>query len=585
MLIYDIETETVGSEINPNVDILKFFGAYEYEDKKYHFYSYKEKDKIKELFKKHRIITNFNGQEFDDIILKRSGLMNNHINIDLYKILKKRGQFLKISGRSFSLKNIAKELNLTELKEENFDYDLLNKNEWTDEELKEIKKYTLQDIKVTKELLDKVYKFFEPFKDFVSDWDRVNLSWLTCSMAVYSYKVICNYADIKEEYDRENYNKEKYKGAFVIIPTVNEEHNDIYCFDFNSLYPHNNIQGNLFSHNCKCCSEKEKWKGNELFKVEGQYCSKKQGKIEQTLLFLYKLRQKYKKEKDPREYALKIVLNSFYGASANPIFKNIYNKTTASDCTLIGRSCLEIARDMFDKAGYKIIYGDTDSIYLKDEFKNKDRILKIKNNIVDKIKENLPFPSDTFDMGIDEEIKHIWFFNKKKKNYMYVTNDGKLKIKGLPMIKRDSSRIGYYIFNKYLRSEALKGNVKFKYDYIKELVKKEFDNNINLFLREFRIKTGNFYNNKTSIQYQIFKKYGKGTHKLISNQKIGVGKGIKYCSIDEFKNNDLTFNDLNLKKMWRELIIFIEDKENIGWSKKKIKQKKIKYQSLSRWLE
>ena len=53
-------------------------------------------------------------------------------------------------------------------------------------------------------------------------------------------------------------------------------------------------------------------------------------------------RREFKILKNPIEYAIKIVLNSFYGASGNPVFKNIYNRTTVSDCTLIGRKCIEL---------------------------------------------------------------------------------------------------------------------------------------------------------------------------------------------------------------------------------------------------
>ena len=45
-LIFDIETKTFGKP-NPNRDELRFIGLYEMQEKKYHFYSYKEMDKIK----------------------------------------------------------------------------------------------------------------------------------------------------------------------------------------------------------------------------------------------------------------------------------------------------------------------------------------------------------------------------------------------------------------------------------------------------------------------------------------------------------------------------------------------------------
>ena len=513
------------------------------------------------MFRRHRVIINFNGQEFDDIILKRNGLMQKNTNIDLRKVMKKRGNFIGYKGFGFSLDAIAKGLKLANYKDTTFDYDILKKDEWTEEELSYIKEYTLLDIKVTKDLFEKLRDFFEPFKELLGSWDVREYKYLTSTMPVYAYKVICKETGMKEEYNSDDVPYIKFPGATVLIPTQPEAHNDIYCLDFNSLYPHDDIQGNLYSYNCKCCKEEEKWHGNDLFPVNGYYCNKKQGKIETVLKNLYIKRREFKILKNPIEYAIKIVLNSFYGASGNPVFKNIYNRTTVSDCTLIGRKCIELARKMYDEAGYLILYGDTDSIYLQDPFKDKERLLRIKNNIVNKIKENLPFPSDTFDMGIDDEIKHIWFFMSgdrlKKKNYIYVTNAGKLVVKGMPMIKSDSSGLGYEIFKKYMADDVIKGNVKFSYNFIKEKVEEAINADMMCVARKYKVIDSKHYKNEHSIQAEISNRYGPGLHYLIPNKYVGVGISVRYCTIEEFKKEKLSISAIILNKLWKELEPFL----------------------------
>ena len=62
-----------------------------------------------------------------------------------------------------------------------------------------------------------------------------------------------------------------------------------------------------------------------------------------------------------------------------------------------------------------------------------------------------------------------------------------------------------------------------------------------------------------SIQYQIAKEYGSGSHWLVPNSKTGkVGKRKKYCNLEEAK--DLELNDLEMSQIWEtELSIFIKD--------------------------
>tara|TARA_R100000093_G_scaffold71590_1_gene47895 strand:+ start:2156 stop:3883 length:1728 start_codon:yes stop_codon:yes gene_type:complete len=562
--VFDVETSTPQGKPNPLVDKFKYLGAYDLKEKKYYFIS--DKKEGRDLLRKHKIVIGFNSKKYDEPILKREQMWTNgHIHIDLFEVVDKRKHFLKCKNKSRSLASLAKIFGLSEGKGE-LDYSLLNKESVTDEEYELIKKYTLQDIKVTKEMFEYLYKFFEPFKEYMSDYDIKTYKWLTSAISVYAYKVICNLTGLKEEYDDSD--GVGYKGGFVAEPEVDEEHGKIYCMDFNSLYPHCFIQGNLYSHSCKCCDDK--WTGNELFPVKGGYCRMKQGDIERLLFKFYKQRIQFKKEKDNREYLIKIIINSIYGLSGSPTFKSLFNQNTASDCTLIARRCCKLARDKFRSAGYKILYSDTDSVYLKDLHDDKERMLMVKDNIIKIIKQNLPFPCHTFDMGIDEEIKHIWFFKKTgrklKKHYMYVTKNNKVKVKGLPMIKRDSSRLGLIVFNKYMKEKIKSGKIKFKYGDLRKWAYEELANDINVVARTFMVGSLKSYKNGTQLQAQISKVYGSGKHILIPNKYTGVGKSVKYCTINEFKKSGFNVNAISLNKYWSEMEFFSEfipKKDNI----------------------
>lgn len=556
-MLYDIETKTFGKP-DGTKDEYKVLGYHDVEKNETGII-FGDIEKVIELFKKHKIIIGFNNYYYDNEVLHRAGLnFKYHIVIDLYKIIKDKSDIMGIDLTSYSLSSIAKHLKIS-LKDEKFDYTILNKDTWTKEEEGIIRKYTLQDIKVTLDLWNYVVNFFEPFKDYIEPSAAKKYKHITLSIGAYVYKVICKEANIEERYGNIK-EHEFYKGGFVAEPSDELIVGNIYCLDFNSMYPHAYIQANLFSYNCKCCQEHEKFTGNDLFKLQGAYCSRKNGKIENVIKKLYNLRQQFKQQGDAREYTIKIIINTMYGVCGNPGFLNLYNINTAADCTHIARTCIKLARKKFKQAGYRIIYSDTDSVYIEDLHNNEKVLLAVKDSIVNEIKDALPFPRDTFDMGIDDRIKLMFFPGLKKKNYIYVTTNNKIKIKGLPFKKSNASLLAMIVFNKYIKNEIINNNkVKFKATQIKDWMYEELGQDVSLAAINFKVMDKDVYKNASQIQSQISQKYGPGNHKLIPNIfHIGAGKGKGYCTVKEFKDNKLKVSAIDLSKTYSELNIFSE---------------------------
>jgi DNA polymerase elongation subunit (family B) len=308
---------------------------------------------------------------------------------------------------SYSLDYISKVIGIVtdaDAKIKTFDYSILNKPLWTAEEQATIREYTLRDIEVTKKMYEWLENYFDSFKSFLNPDDVETKKYLTCSTGVFAYKAICKELGVREEYNDDPDSLDSYGGGYVAYPAGETFEDHIYCLDFNSLYP------SIF-HQCNLFSQVDiGWSGDSLFKTIGTYNDKEQGKIEKLIIKFYEMRLAMKKAKDPREYSVKIIINTMYGLTGNPSFKLLYRKTTAADCTYIARQWIKYARKQFKLAGYKVIYTDTDSVYLIDVFKDKERLLKVKNEIVEEIKRHVPFPYAKFDMGIDAEITHMWFF-------------------------------------------------------------------------------------------------------------------------------------------------------------------------------
>ncbi len=563
-LIVDLETDS----LDTNKANIKIFGAYDIEDEKYFIIAYDEskKEKINDILKSYDWIITFNGDDYDIPILERHKikLPNKWNHIDLFKIIKfKRNTMLIKDGfQRFSLKHIIERLRLDdEGTKGDIDYKIFQKDKWTEEEINEIIKYTKQDLLLTTKLWLYMVNRFESFADFIPQKDVERYKHITTASGSYSYKAICHMTGLPEYYNDIMDFGEEFEGAYVSQPSVESARGVILCFDFASLYPWMDIMGNLFSHSCECCSQDEKWHGGDFFKVEGYYCSKQLGVVEECIKKLYCLRKEYKKNKDKREQAVKILINSIYGISGSPRFTSLYNINTAGDCTGLGRQCIKYARKIFKNAGFEVLYSDTDSVYVKVE--NKEAAINCAKEISRFLSSKFNFPHpEFFDLKLDEEIRYIQFFGKKK-HYLYVTNDGRLVVKGLQIIKRDTTALSRKIFDDIKQLIIENNECKFDKFLIIDMIRKYLRQDISLAAKRFSIRSSDSYKSKTSIQYTILQELGEGNHLLIKNNLLGIGKGVKYCTIEQAKNLDLS--QINMDIFLSELEPFIKISGGNKW--------------------
>ena len=400
VLIFDCETRTFGKP-NADKDILKVFGCYSYKTKK--SYILTSKEDIQKIVKAHKFLVGFNIKNYDIPIIKRAGIdVEYKILVDMYEIFKSRAQAMKIKKgmlgdllMSYSLDYISKTIGIVteeDAKIKDFDYAILNKDHWTQEDLQIIKKYTLRDIEITKKMYEWVESYFESFKGFIREEDVRKKKYLTCSIASFAYKAICKAMKWEETYDSGE-RMDSYGGGFVAFPAGEKFDGDLLMFDYTSLYPNMFIQGNLFGNNCDCCTHDEKWHGDGFFRVEGYYCKKKLNPLGELLKKFYMMRKEMKKNKDPKNYSIKIIINTIYGCVSNPTFKRVYNLTAAKDCTSLGRQIIKYTRKRFKEEGYLNLMSDTDSVVVKvPEGKTKEDAEKLAQDIVNEGQKHFPFP-------------------------------------------------------------------------------------------------------------------------------------------------------------------------------------------------
>lgn len=576
ILIFDIETDS------SNVDEaeLKWFGAYSYKDDKHYLLDYNELSEIEDLISRHKVLVGFNNKSFDQPIIEKKfedDIFNYKIIIDLFEISAPKGSGgfgtynknrlvqMGYKLKNYSLKNIINKLKLDEKSKGDIDYNIFRKNKWNKEEIKEIKKYLKQDIDITKKLFEWYEKQFKPLEKLLPSESRRKFVHLKSSLSSLGYQIICNKAGIPVEWDDSKSKSTKsFTGAHHINPRWNLEKGNIIEIDFTSAYPHALMMGNLYS------PSKDGWNGDGYFNVQGTYNNKKLGKIEMALKEIFEERLKAKKNKDKtKNLSYKIVINSIYGLTGNRVFKSIYNPTTASDCTLIVRTWLKKLAKTLEENGFICLYGFTDSIFIKiPNESNKEELMLVVNKFINKVKENVPFPMDTFGMEVEEELKMIWFVAKNC--YLFVTNDGGVKYKST-LLNTNTPKVIMKVFENYMKPKIIKElDVNFTQTKLLEEIKKLISKDIELAAEEYRVGDKSNYKVKTSIHYQISDKYGEGSHFLIPNTKnVGVGRSkstkktnaVRYCSIEDFKKKKLKVEDIDLKKLISHIKPFIRKSE------------------------
>lgn len=149
------------------------------------------------------------------------------------------------------------------------------------------------------------------------------------------------------------------QGGHVLEP-VTGLHRHVWVFDFKSLYP--SIVRTL---NIDPLSYVE-WPSPDadLIRTAGGTFVRTPGILPRMLDELFPRREAAKKAGDGvASNAIKILMNSFYGVLGAPACR-FYNTALVNAITGTGRELLLWSKAWFEAAGFKVLYGDTDSLFV-----------------------------------------------------------------------------------------------------------------------------------------------------------------------------------------------------------------------------
>ena len=269
------------------------------------------------------------------------------------------------------------------------------------------------------------------------------------------------------------------EGAFVKTPDAGLYEN-IAVLDFRSLYPSIIISHNIdvTTFDCDCCTKSEAFVSPQGHK----FCKKRKGIIPEMLEEILKERARIKaqmkkfdsasgeyKALDARQWGLKILANSTYGYLLYARSR-WYSREGGEATTAWGRHYVQDVLKKAEEFGLKPLYSDTDSTFLL--YESKDKVLEFQKQINASLPEAMQLELEGFyPRGIFVSKKTKGAEEKgAKKKYALIGENGKIKIRGFELVRRDWSKIARETQRKVLEIMLKEGNVEKAVELVKKVV-------------------------------------------------------------------------------------------------------------------
>ncbi len=385
------------------------------------------------------------------------------LNVDLYDYAEEIPE-VKIK----SLENVADYLGVMK-KSERIIIDYLDMPKyWDDPKLRPLLlRYNREDVEATFGLMEKFVPFGMQLSNLTGlPLDQVGTASVGFRLEWYLMREAYRYNELVPNRIERPY--ESYRGAVVLKP-VKGIHENIAVLDFSSMYPSIMIKYNVGPDTIvkdeKCDPEKH------YIAPEVGHCFRKEpeGFFKKVLTTLLSLRKSIKEEMkkyppdsyeyrilNERQKAVKVLANATYGYMGW-VGARWYCKECAEAVTAWGRQTIRHAIKIAESLGLKVIYGDTDSLFVTYDKEKVEELIK-------RIKEELGL-----DIKIDKVYKRI-FFTEAKKRYAGLLTDGRIDIVGFEAVRGDWAEIAKEVQEKITEILLKEGSTDKAIEYVRKVI-------------------------------------------------------------------------------------------------------------------
>ena len=311
--------------------------------------------------------------------------------------------------------------------------------------------------------------------------------------------------------DRENigvpmssskFSNDTYEGGYVhtMDPGLFDM---IVVLDFKSMYPSMIIKYNI-------CFTTLSSEGTIVAPNGAKFLSTdvKKGLIPDLLEQLMKKRDEVKKQMktdkanyeylDGLQAAIKVLMNTFYGVLGTSFYR-FTNREISSAITAFARNTITSIIDDLEKTGNKVIYGDTDSIFIESGKETLDEAIEYGNRLSSEISEREQLVLEF------EKIMDPLFSHGAKKRYagkiVYPPSSaGQILVRGYETRRTDSFDLQSEALSKVfdlILSRDVEGAKKYAEDLIREVAEGKIDNSKLVISRS--VKNFSQYKNENSM--------------------------------------------------------------------------------------
>jgi len=408
-----------------------------------------------------------------------SGKIAGVVHVDLFRFVASVfSQYLK--SETLSLNEVAGEL--VGASKEDFDFARLGnmeEDDWLD-----FFSYSLQDSVVTHQLALKLWPDVEGFVDIVKepvfDVTRASMSRHVENHILHNLDRFDEVAERRPGHGEigERRAKRAFEGAFVFEPTPGF-YEDIVMFDFTSMHSSLMVTYNICGQALQM-SKCDDCHMSPEFDIDGHparvYFKKELGFFSTLLSEIVDKRKEAKEEWKRDKSAMAWARSNAYKLLANATFgyqgffgARYYSYEAAAATLAFVRQLIHDTMDKISGAGFKILYGDTDSIaFLKGE-KSDEEIKEFLKEL------NKGYPG-IIELDLEGFFDRGLFVAKRdskvgaKKKYALMGDDGKIKIRGFETVRRDWCGLSRKLQDKVLRKVLKDGNEKAALKLVRDIV-------------------------------------------------------------------------------------------------------------------
>ena len=388
-------------------------------------------------------------------------------NLDLFDF---SGEFPEVKVKT--LENLADYLGVMKTENRTLVEDVDLADYWDDNAKREIlKKFSSENTRCVMGIAEAVMDFAVQLSNLVSlPLDHIGTAAVGFRVEWFLIKHAQKIGELVPKRIEQPYRP--YVGAIVLKPESGL-HENIAVLDFKSMYPSIMIAYNVSPDTYVSPKEPMPPCGvYEAPEVKHRFRREPAGFYKEVLSYLINVRDEIRSRMkqvspenveyrvlDARQKAVKVITNASYGY-AGWTGARWYMKPVAEAAAAWARHTILDAIKMADKAGLKVVYGDTDSIFVGYE---PEKIEKLSEEIESKF---------GLEIKPDEVYVRI-FFTEAKKRYAGILPNGKLDIVGLEVMRGDWAAIAKKVQEKVLeiilKEQSPKKATRFVQQCISEL--------------------------------------------------------------------------------------------------------------------